>query len=97
MIFSSISASDAGTSPRFGFPGDMILYRCWKPLRKYDFLANAHKYKHNFDYVLTINMMNNKAYMTNGSIVLSPNESPFAGISNLNYAYYEKVDDVTAS
>jgi hypothetical protein len=32
--------------------------------------------------------------MTNGSIVLSPNESPFAGIANLNYAFYEKAGDV---
>jgi hypothetical protein len=63
-------------------------------LKKYDYLADAHKYKHNYDYVLTINMMNNKAYMTNGSIVLSPNDSPFAGIANLNYAYYAKAGDV---
>ncbi len=64
-------------------------------LKKNDYLADAHKYKHNYDYVLTINMMNNKAYMTNGSIVLSPNESPYAGISNLNYAYYEEPEEVT--
>jgi len=63
-------------------------------LKKYDYLADSHKYKHNYDYVLTINMMNNKAYMTNGSIVLSPNDSPFAGIANLNYAYYEKAEEV---
>jgi len=63
-------------------------------LKKYDYLSDAHKYKHNYDYVLTINMMNNKAYMTNGSIVLSPNESPYAGISNLNYAYYHKAEEV---
>ncbi len=64
-------------------------------LKKYDFLADAHKYKHNYDYVLTINMMNNTAYMTNGSIVLSPNESPYSGISNLNYAYYDNIEEVT--
>lgn len=63
-------------------------------LKKYDFLIDAHKYKHNYDYVLTINMMNNKQYMTNGSIVLSPGESPFAGISNVNYAFYDNVDEV---
>ena len=32
--------------------------------------------------------------MTNGSIVLSPNDSPYAGIANLNYAYYTKAGDV---
>jgi hypothetical protein len=63
-------------------------------LKKYDYLAEFHKYKHNYDYILTINMMNNKAYMTNGSIVLSPNDSPYAGIANLNYGYYAKAEDV---
>lgn len=61
-------------------------------LKKYDYLMDQHKYKHNYDYVLTINMMNREAYMTNGSIVLSPNKSPFSGISNLNYGYYKDLD-----
>jgi Acyl-CoA reductase (LuxC) len=64
-------------------------------LKKYDYLADSHKYKHNYDYVLTINMMNNTAYMTNGSIVLSPGESPYSGISNLYYAYYDHIEEVT--
>lgn len=62
-------------------------------LKKYDYLMDQHKYKHNYDYVLTINMMNREAYMTNGSIVLSPNKSPFSGISNLNYAYYKNIEE----
>jgi hypothetical protein len=68
-----------------------------KALEKYDYLMDAHKYKHNYDYVLTINMMNRQAYMTNGSIVLSPGNSPFSGISNLNYAYYDKLDTLISS
>lgn len=63
-------------------------------LKKYDYLMDLHKYKHNYDYVLTINMMNREPYMTNGSIVLSPNRSPFSGISNLNYAYYNNLDEL---
>lgn len=66
-------------------------------LKKYDYLMDQHKYKHNYDYVLTINMMNREAYMTNGSIVLSPNKSPFSGISNLNYAYYKDLDELISS
>ena len=63
-------------------------------LKKYDYLMDSHKYRHNYDYVLTINMMNQKAYMTNGSIVLSPGTSPYSGISNLNYVYYTDKTDV---
>ena len=65
-----------------------------KALEKYDHYLDNHKYKHNYDYVLTINMMNRENYYTNGSLVLSPNKSPFAGIANLNYAYYSQVDEV---
>lgn len=65
-----------------------------KALEKYDHYLDNHKYKHNYDYVLTINMMNRENYFTNGSLVLSPNKSPFAGIANLNYAYYSSVDEV---
>lgn len=66
-------------------------------LRKYDYFLDQHKYKHNYDYVLTLNMMNKEHYMTNGSIVLSPNTSPFSGISNLNYAYYNSLDALISS
>lgn len=65
-----------------------------KALDKYEHYLDNHKYKHNYDYVLTINMMNREPYLTNGSLVLSPNRSPFAGIANLNYAYYKTVDEV---
>lgn len=66
-------------------------------LKKYDYLMDQHKYKHNYDYVLTINMMNREAYKTNGSIVLSPNKSAFSGISNLNYAYYKDLEELISS
>lgn len=65
-----------------------------KALEKYDHYMENHKYKHNYDYVLTINIMNREPYFTNGSLVLSPNRSPFAGIANLNYAHYKEVDQV---
>jgi hypothetical protein len=46
------------------------------------------KYKNNFDYQLTIAIMNNRFYMSNDSIVLIENESPFSPISQLHYQYY---------
>ena len=66
-------------------------------LDKYDYLMDAHKYKHNYDYVLTINIMNNTSYKTNGSIVLTPNPSPFSVISSLNYDYYKNLESVISS
>lgn len=57
-------------------------------LRKYDHYRDHDKYKNNFDYQLTIAIMNNRFYMSNDSIVLLENDSPFSPISQLHYQYY---------
>jgi len=57
-------------------------------LRKYDHYRDHEKYRNNFDYQLTIAIMNNRFYMSNDSIVLLENESPFSPISQLHYQYY---------
>ncbi len=60
-----------------------------KALKKYDYLADFHKYKHNFDYHLTLLIMNNKFYMTNESVILTENDSQFSPVSQVHYAYYD--------
>jgi len=55
---------------------------------KYQFLADLAKYKHNYDYQLTLLILNKKYYMTNGSILLAESASPFSPISVLHYVYY---------
>jgi hypothetical protein len=55
---------------------------------KYQFLADLAKYKHNYDYQLTLLILNKKFYMTNGSILLTEDASPFSPISLLHYVYY---------
>jgi hypothetical protein len=62
--------------------------------KKYDHLADHHKYKNNYDYNLAIHILNNKYYMTNGSIILIENKSVFSPISQLHYEYYDNEDDV---
>ncbi len=57
-------------------------------MRKYDHYRDHEKYRNNFDYQLTISIMNNRFYMSNDSIVLLENESPFSPISQLHYQYY---------
>jgi hypothetical protein len=56
--------------------------------KKYDHLSDHHKYKNNYDYNLAIHILNKQYYMTNGSILLIQNESPFSPISQLHYEYY---------
>lgn len=57
--------------------------------KKYDHLSDLAKYKHNYDYQLTLLILNKKFYMTNGAILLTENESPFSPISVLHYQYYQ--------
>jgi hypothetical protein len=60
---------------------------------KYKYFADHHKYKNNYDYQLSIALMNNIYYMTNGSILLIENEAIFSAISQLNYSFYQIAED----
>ncbi|MEN9382620.1 MAG: hypothetical protein RI940_1503 [Bacteroidota bacterium] len=59
-------------------------------LKKYDYLIDQHKYKHNYDYQLALLMMNRQYYMDAGGILLSENSSPFAAIAQIHYQFYEQ-------
>lgn len=56
--------------------------------KKYNYLADHHKYKNNYDYNLALNMLNKKFYMTNGSVLLVEEPALFSPISQLNYEFY---------
>jgi hypothetical protein len=55
---------------------------------KYKYFAEHNKYKNNYDYYLSIQIMNNRFYMTNGSTLLIESESNFSPISQVNYSFY---------
>ncbi len=57
--------------------------------RKYSYFMNHHKYKNNYDYNLAIHILNNRYYMTNDSIILVEDSSPFSPIAQLHYQYYD--------
>lgn len=63
---------------------------------KYRHLALHHKYKNNYDYNLALLIMNNKFYMTNGSLILVEENSVYSPISQLHYGYYDDPDQVSA-
>ncbi len=56
--------------------------------KKYNYLADNHKYKNNYDYNLAIHLLNKKFYMSNESLLLVEEDSVFSPISQLNYEYY---------
>ena len=57
-------------------------------VKKYDRFMDFHKYRHNYDYQLALLIMNNKFYMTDGSLILTENESLFTPVSRVNYSFY---------
>jgi hypothetical protein len=65
--------------------------------KKYNYLADHHKYKNNYDYNLAIHLLNKKYYMSNESLLVVEDASFFSPISQLNYEYYKDVDQLIAS
>lgn len=59
-----------------------------KALNTFDYLLDFHKYKNNYDYQLTLLLLNQKPYFTNGNILLCENASIFSPISQVNFTYY---------
>ena len=60
----------------------------------YKYFAEHHKYKNNYDYNLSIILLNNVYYMTNEATLLVENKELFSPISQLFYEYY---DDLNAT
>ncbi len=56
--------------------------------KKYNYLAEHHKYKNNYDYNLALHILNKKYYMSSGSLLLVEEPSVFSPISQLNYEFY---------
>lgn len=65
--------------------------------RKYNHLADHHKYRNNYDYQLALLILNKKFYMTNGSIILLEDPAIFSPIARLNYEYYSDPDQLRKS
>jgi len=56
--------------------------------KKYNYLANYHKYKNNYDYNLAVNILNKKYFMSNEAILIVEEASSFSPIGQLHYEYY---------
>jgi hypothetical protein len=65
-------------------------------LKEYAHFLQFHKYKHNFDYHLALLIMGNKYYMTNDSVVLTENSSPFSPVSQVHYTFYKDAKEAAS-
>lgn len=55
---------------------------------KYAWLKDNHKYANNYDYQLSLMLLNKQAYMTNGTTLLMENPALFSAIGVLHYEHY---------
>lgn len=65
-------------------------------LKKYSAFTDHDKYKNNFDYQLTIALLNKKFYMSNESVLLVEEENPFSPIAQLHYQFYTDKNEAIA-
>ena len=56
--------------------------------KKYQWMAEHNKYKNNYDYRLSLAILNKQQYMSNECVLLLENASPFSPISVLHYSFY---------
>jgi hypothetical protein len=66
-------------------------------LNKYDWFADHNKYKNNYDHNLALHILNNKFYMTNGSVLLVEATPLFSPISEVHYEFYTDENKVEGS
>jgi hypothetical protein len=65
-------------------------------LHEYRDIVNHDKYKNNFDYNLTLIILNNMAYQNNGCLLLREDPSLQSRIASVHYEYYDDLADLDA-
>lgn len=75
-------------------PEDYDFIPLLNALKKYDYLMEYHKYKHNFDYHLALLIMGGKYYMNNDTVILTQYDSPFSPVSQIHYAHYSNKEQL---
>jgi hypothetical protein len=62
--------------------------------RKYNYLADHQKFKNNYDYNLAMHLLNKRYFMSNESLLLVEDPSPFSRIGQLHYEFYTDENEV---
>lgn len=77
-------------------PQDYDFIPLLQSFHRYKHFADHHKYRNNYDYNLSIQIMNNRFYMTNETTLLVESDALFSPISQLNYSFYTDAASLTA-
>ncbi len=63
---------------------------------RYAYLREMHKYANNYDYQLSILLLNKQHYMTNGTTLVTQHDSLFSPIGVLYYDYYANKEELSS-
>lgn len=75
-------------------PADYDFSKLVSALGKYDYYANHHKYRNNYDYTSSIFMVNQIPFIDTGCLLLKEDQSFNSRIAVLHYEYYTEVSNV---
>lgn len=62
--------------------------------KKYNYLAEQQKLKNNYDFQLSLLLLNRKMYMSTDALLLVENENEHTPLSVLNYSYYDSKNEI---
>ncbi len=65
--------------------------------KHYKYFADHNKFRNNYDYNLSVQIMNNRFYMTNDTTLLVESDALFSPVSQLNYSFYDDMETVTTT
>lgn len=69
----------------------------WEPLLRaadrYNWMKDHNKFRNNYDYQLSLHILNNKYYMSNEAILLVESPELFSPIAQVNYEYYDALPE----
>lgn len=69
----------------------------WEPLiraaDRYNWMKDHNKFRNNYDYQLSLHILNNKYYMSNEAILLVESPELFSPIAQVNYEYYDALPE----
>lgn len=58
-------------------------------MHRYSWMRDHNKFRNNYDYQLSLLLLNNQYYMTNDLVLLVENPQIFSPISQIHYTYYD--------
>ena len=66
----------------------------FKGIEKFKTVLDNNKYKNNYDYNLSINMLNQNTHYTNNFLILKEDSSLFSPTSVIHYEYYDSSSEL---